>query len=415
MNQKIQNVSCPKCATNINVEELLYKEVQNSLQKEFDFKTEKQILAVGNEIENLKKKQQVLDLERKKLKETVEESVASRVAAERKKVEEQIRKQIVGETEDEINAYKIELQKKSNAVKDANKIRAELEKTKRDMEELEGQIRLENEEKLSKEIAKQRKQIQFEQEQKWQMKLAEQEKKLEDTSKQLKEAQRKMDQGSVQMQGEVMELAIQNWLQQNFPTDSIEEIGKGVKGGDCLQTVKSFGGLDCGTIYYESKRTKEFQKEWIPKFKADMIQRNAFVGVLITEVMPKDMVRLGQKDGVWICTLEEFKSLCFVLRESLILLANVKIAQENKGEKMTMLYDFLTGHEFRMEIEALVEGFTQMNQDLETEKRAMEAIWKRREKQIKKVILNTTQMYGSVRGIAGDSIKPIALLELTTK
>jgi len=133
--------------------------------------------------------------------------------------------------------------------------------------------------------------------------------------------------------------------------------------------------------------------------------------VLVTESMPADMERMGLKDGIWVCTFEEFKSLCVILRDSVVRLSNAVAIQENKGDKMGMLYDYLTGNEFRLQVEAIVEGFTQMHTDLESEKRAMNSIWKKREKQIEKVLLNTTYMYSSVKGIAGNAIQPVPLLE----
>ena len=214
------------------------------------------------------------------------------------------------------------------------------------------------------------------------------------------------------MQGEVQELAIEEWLADKFPLDMIQEIKKGERGADCIQIVHTRTHQNCGTIYYESKRTKSFQPGWIEKFKADIREKNANIGVLVTEVMPPDMERLGLKDGIWICSYDEFKGLCTVLRESIIQLSTAIITQENKGDKMGMLYDFLTSNEFRLQIEAIVEGFTQMKTDLESEQRSMRSIWKKREKQIDKVLLNTTDMYGSIRGIAGNAVQAIALLEL---
>jgi hypothetical protein len=217
----------------------------------------------------------------------------------------------------------------------------------------------------------------------------------------------------MQRQGEAQELVIEEWLAGQFPLDTIEEIKKGALGADCLQTVNTRTRQNCGSIYYESKRTKAFQPAWIEKFKADIREKNANIGVLVTEVMPSDMDRMGLRDGVWICTFEEFKGLCSVLRESIIEISRAITTQENKGEKMGMLYDFLTGNEFRMQVEAIVEGFTQMQSDLESEKRSMQGIWKKREKQIQKVLLNTNHMYHSIRGIAGSAVQSVPLLELS--
>jgi len=213
------------------------------------------------------------------------------------------------------------------------------------------------------------------------------------------------------LQGEVQELAIEEWLRVNFPLDTVEEIKKGARGADCLQIVNTRTRQNCGTIYYESKRTKGFQPGWIEKFKNDIREKGADIGVLVTESMPGDMERMGLKDGIWVCTFEEFRSLCVVLRDSVIKLSNVVVTQENKGDKMGMIYDYLTGNEFRLQVEAIVEGFTQMQTDLESEKRAINSIWKKREKQIEKVLLNTNYMYSSVKGIAGSAIQSVPLLE----
>mgnify|MGYP001549751926 CR=1 FL=1 len=257
-----------------------------------------------------------------------------------------------------------------------------------------------------------RSEVQKAAEEKYALRLREKDKMLEDQKKLVAEMQRKAEQGSMQLQGEVQELAIEDWLREQFPLDTIEEIKKGARGGDCLQHIHTRSRQQCGIVYYESKRTKAFQSGWIEKFKNDIRERGADTGVLVTEAMPSDMDRMGYRDGIWICSFEEFKGLCVVLRESLIQLSNAITVQENKGDKMGMLYDFLTSNEFRLQIEAIVEGFVQMQGDLESEKRSMQGIWKKREKQIEKVLLNTNFMYSSIRGIAGNAIQPVPLLEL---
>ena len=169
---------------------------------------------------------------------------------------------------------------------------------------------------------------------------------------------------------------------------------------------------NCGTVYYESKRTKDFQPSWIEKFKADIREKGADIGILVTTNLPKELSRMGQIDGIWICTYDEFKALSSIMREQIIALSHAKQSQENRSDKMGMLYSYLTSNEFKMQIEAIVEGFTQMQADLDAEKRAMARIWKQREKQITKVLENTTGMYGSIRGIAGNAIGNISALEL---
>ena len=216
----------------------------------------------------------------------------------------------------------------------------------------------------------------------------------------------------MQLQGEVQELAIEEWLKEKYPFDTIDEVKKGARGADCMQIVHTRESQNCGRIYYESKRTKDFQKSWIEKFKADMREKGADIGVLVTDVMPSDMQRMGLYEGIWICSFEEFKGLSAVLREQIIKIHHAMKSQENKTDKMSLLYGFLTSNEFKMQIEAIVEAFTTMQSDLDSEKRSMQRIWKQREKQIEKVLDNTINMYGSIRGIAGNAIGNIKALEL---
>ena len=171
------------------------------------------------------------------------------------------------------------------------------------------------------------------------LRFKEMQKQLEDQKRLTEEMKRKQEQGSMQLQGEVQELAIEEWLMAKFPLDTIEEIKKGARGGDCIQIVHTRTMQNCGSIYYESKRTKDFQPSWIEKFKADIREKGANIGVLVTEVMPSEMYRMRLKDGIWICNYEEFKGLCTVLRESIVQLSTAISSQENKGDKMDLLYD----------------------------------------------------------------------------
>lgn len=244
------------------------------------------------------------------------------------------------------------------------------------------------------------------------MKIKELEKQLDDSKKLAEEMQRKAEQGSMQLQGEVQELALEELLRTTFPFDLIEEVGKGIKGADCVQIVRNSLGSPCGKIIYESKRTKAFTNEWIEKLKNDMRAQQASIAVIVTETMPKDLERFGMKDGVWICNFSEIRSLAFVLRESLIKIQAAIATQDNKGDKMQMLYNYLTGNEFKNQIEAIVEGFMSLKEGISKEKIQMEKLWKEREKQLEKVILNTTHFYSSVKGIAGNAIADVRLLDL---
>ena len=282
----------------------------------------------------------------------------------------------------------------------------------REREELKEVALAEAQLQLNQALSTEKDKIRKSEEEKNELRIRELQKKLEDQMKLTEEMRRKQEQGSMQMQGEVQELAIEEWLMTHFPLDTIDEIKKGARGGDCIQVVHTRSKQNCGRIYYESKRTKDFQTGWIEKFKADMREKEADIGVLVTEAMPHSMDRVWKIDGVWVCTYEEFKGLAAVLRESVIQVSTALSSQENKGDKMVMLYDYLSSTTFRMQVEAIVEGFSSMKIALESEKRSMQRIWKEREKQIDKVTTNTIDMYGSIKGIAGSAIKSVKALEL---
>jgi len=412
MSQENTSIQCPKCGEEIDVNDILYQQVNAQLEKKFydDLANEKQRFEVQSI--KLEEERQILAEEKRKQAEAVEKKVLAAV----KKQESSLRKKMKAEAADEqagaLATLRDELEEKSAKIKSLNQTTVELERLKREKDELEESIRAEAAKQLSQRIIAEKKRIQKEEHDKSELKFKELEKQLADQKHLTEEMQRKQEQGSMQTQGEVQELAIEDWLEAQFPLDTIQEIKKGERGADCLQIVHTRMQQNCGTIYYESKRTKAFQPSWIEKFKADIRDKNADIGVLVTNVMPADMDRLGLKDGVWICTYEEFKGLCAVLRESMVQISSAIVTQENKGDKMGMLYDFLTSNEFKLQIEAIVEGFTQMKSDLEAEQRAMRNIWKKREKQIEKVLLNTTGMYGSIKGIAGSAVQSISLLEL---
>ena len=176
------------------------------------------------------------------------------------------------------------------------------------------------------------------------------------------------------------------------------------RGADVIHNVRNRLVVDCGKILYESKRTKSFVQDWIPKLKADAISVKADVLIIITEALPDGIDKIGQRDDVWICNFFDFKGLVMVLRESLINISEAYSTKTNKGEKMQMLYDYLTSNEFLLQANAIIEGFNGLQDSYIREKRAMERIWKEREKQLEKVLLNTNHFIGSIKGIAGNSI-----------
>ncbi|MDX2441377.1 MAG: DUF2130 domain-containing protein [Desulfobacterales bacterium] len=412
MSKEKSIINCPKCGEEIDVNDILYHQVDEQLKKEYSDKIAKDKKKFDSQATKLEKERKELEAERNQQKEEITKQVNDKVKQRERALKKKIKAEAEEEQSDALSSLREELNEKSSKIKELNKTTVELEKLKREKDELEETIKAESEKELNEKLLEEKVKIQKEESDKSELKLRELEKQLEDQKKLTEEMKRKQDQGSMQTQGEVQELAIEEWLAAKFPLDVIQEIKKGERGADCIQIVNTRTQQNCGTVYYESKRTKSFQTGWIEKFKSDIREKNANIGVLVTDVMPPDMTRLGLKDGVWICSFDEFKGLCMVLRESIIQISTAIVTQENKGDKMGMLYDFLTSNEFRLQIEAIVEGFTQMKTDLESEQRSMRSIWKKREKQIDKVLLNTADMYGSIRGIAGNAVQLVPLLEL---
>lgn len=406
-------INCPHCHQQIDIENTLSAQVESALRNEMQSKINSQQSELDKIKNSLEKER--LDFEEKKRNENLlfQERLNKALSDERKILAAEQKKQFEFEYEERYKKMQNELQEKSDKIKELNTAKADIEILKRKNAEMEESFKAESEKKINEIISLEKERIQKQSDERNELRFRDMQKKLDDQIRLTEEMKRKQEQGSMQLQGEVQELAIEEWLRTQFPFDQVEEIKKGARGGDCIQHILDRSQKICGSIYYESKRTKEFQANWIEKFKADIREKGADIGVLVTDAMPNDMERMGQKEGIWICRFEEFKALSAVLREQVLAVSAAIQAQENKGDKMHLLYDFLTGNQFRMQVEGIVEGFTYMKNALENEKRSMQRIWKEREKQIDKVLSNTIDMYGSVRGIAGNAVQSVKMLELS--
>lgn len=411
MNNNTQ-IKCPSCGTSIDVQDILAHQLEAEIKQKYQSQLASERQRYEQEQVKLQQEREAFEQKKKQENELFQQRLDNKLREERRAIEDRLKAKLETEQADQFKALQQELNDKSEQIKDLNRAKADIERLKREKDELKEAVELDLQRKMNEQLLAERERIKKLEEEKNELKLRELQKQLDDQKRLTEEMKRKQEQGSLQLQGEVQELAIEEWLSAQFPLDSIEEVKKGARGGDCIQVVNTHNRVGCGKIYYESKRTKDFQPSWIEKFKADMREKGADVGVLVTDAMPAGLERMGIKDGVWICSYEEFKGLCAVLRETVIQIGLAVASQENKGDKMHMLYDFLTSNTFRMQVEAIVEGFSCMKSDLEKEKRAMQRIWKEREKQIDKVVTNTIDMYGSIKGIAGNAIQPVRALEL---
>lgn len=390
--------TCPNCGNVFDAGEALQKHMEIELKKRF----------AEQEKQNAEK------LER--YKKQLQEDKAKFEQEEKKKM------WAIAQTEakkraDEKNAAELKALQEDNKIKqqlilDGQKKELELMKKENELKFKQEQLQLKLEKEMLErsrgieEKAKKQKDEEFE------LVKKEYEKKIETQMNLVKEMQRKAEQGSMQLQGEIQELEIESILARTFPYDEIEEVKKGIRGADAIQTVINEFGQICGKIIFESKRTQNWGGDWIEKLKTDQRETGAEIAVLVTQTMPKDMERFGERDGVWVCGFHEVKGLVFVLRQILIRTQQAKSVNENKADKMSLLYSFLTSSQFKQQMEAIVEGFSNLKSELDREKRAMQRIWKEREVQIEKVIGNTIDMYGSIKGIAGNSISSIKSLEL---
>ncbi|MCE3269504.1 MAG: hypothetical protein K0R49_1758, partial [Burkholderiales bacterium] len=310
MNNKI---SCPQCHTQINVNELLSHELEDQIRQKYSAELIKEKHKYASELAKVEQARMELAKQQALMNEQVEKATREQLSSEKIKLEARLREQISYEQSEMVKTLQSELKQKSWQVQELNKSKAEIQQLKREKDELESNIKAQAELDFNQQLRLEREKIQKQVTNASDMKMREKEEQLNILRNQLQVAQRKAEQVSMQLQGEVQELAIEQWLAEKFPFDCIEEVKKGQRGADCMQIVHTREIQNCGRIYYESKRTKDFSNQWIEKFKADMRDKGADIGVLITDVYPKGADRLLLVEGIWICSYEEFKGLVAVL------------------------------------------------------------------------------------------------------
>jgi len=361
------------------------------------------------------------ELEMRKLKRELEEKektfdlqLQRKLAEERERVKAEAVKTARDAAALEIRDLKDQAADKDRRLADAAEAELELRKQKRELEEKSKTLELEVARKVDAERAVIQEETAKQLHEEFRLKDAEKDKKLQDALRVNDELRRKLQQGSQQTQGEVLELELEQLIAASFPADQIEPVPKGINGADIVQRVMTKTGHSCGTIVWESKRTKSWSDGWLQKLKDDQRQIKADVAVLVSEVLPKDCKNFAKYDGVWISTPQCAISLAVALRAQLIDVAMVKLAAVGKNEKMEILYQYISGPEFKQRVEAIVEAFVAMQEDVQEERRIAERRWARREKLIQKVISNTSGMYGDFQGLIGSSLQTIPSLSAAT-
>ncbi len=404
----INNIKCPNCGHEFPADEAFLHQAEDRIKAEYEAKIAQQAQVFNEQKKKLEQEKQTIE----QLKKEQEEVVRKLLEKEREKLKSDTENMIREEYESQMKLLKEENHKRKLENKALKQKELELLQRENALRDKQEEFQLDMQKEMLRKRDEIAEEVRAKEREKNEMKFREYEKQLSDQKKLVEEMQRKAEQGSMQIQGEVLELALEDFLKAEYPYDTIEEVAKGQRGADVVQVVVNTAGQNCGKIIYESKRTKTFSDKWIEKLKNDQREQQADIAVIVTESMPKDMPRFGNKNRIWICTFKEVKGLSFVLREMLIRTQTVKASQENKTDKMELLYNYLISSEFAQRIEAIVEGFSDMKADIDKEKRAMQKIWKEREKQIEKVISNTIDMYGSIKGIAGKAIGTVKALEL---
>lgn len=408
MSFQSSKIKCPNCSHEFDVEQALSGQLEKHFQKEYEqkiqenakiyFQKEKDLEDQKSLFEEKKKNENALF--QKRLEKKIEEEKEGIKKKAKESFEEKIKylEQENTKSKEENRALK---SKEIDLLKKENKLKEEREELELNLEKkmLERQADIED-----KAREKER--------QKLSLREAEWEKKLNDQKKMIEEMKRKAEQGSMQLQGEVLELMLEEELKRQFPFDEILEVAKGQRGADIIQVVYDEGRNQCGRIIIETKRTKEFSAGWIDKLLKDKISSKGDVAVLITQALPKNQKGMDLKEGIWICSYTDYLGLIKVLRQSLISLSSARSAQLNKGDKMEVLYNYLVSEEFKMQVQTMVSGFTKLQEDLDRERRAMHRIWKEREKHIGMIEESTIDMFASIKSIAGKALPGIKELEL---
>lgn len=405
MNDKI---TCPNCGHNFDVEEALSGKLEAHFKAEYEKKVAEQAEKFNLEKRKLDEEKDKLNSLKEKQDELIKAELSKALELEKRKIE----KSTVEAYEEKMKALEEENEKRKTENKTLKQKEVELIKKEAQLLEKQEEMNLQVEKQILERQREIEEKARIKERESFELEKVKLLKQIEDNKKLAEEMKRKAEQGSMQLQGEVQELALQELLAIAYPFDSIKEVPKGVSGADCIQTVFNSMQQECGVIVYESKRTKRFEKDWIEKLKQDQISCKADIAVIVTETMPADLDKFGQKDGVWICGFHEVKGLSLVLREVLMRTQSVKIAQENKGDKMELLYNYLTSNEFVQIIKRIVENYDGMIEQLNSEKKAMHKIWAMREKQIWTVQENISALFGSIKGIAGKELPASDVLEL---
>lgn len=400
-------IKCPNCGELIPLTATLQHQLREQARAELKKELVEQQKALTARERDLQTKEEALSTAEASLENRVHEALASEkakiAAGERKKAEEAVAVEVK-----DLRAQALE---RDRQLHEAQEKELKFRKEKRELEERHKSLELEVARKLDEERDQIREKAVEEALEEHSRKDAEKDRKLQEAFKANEELRRKLQQGSQQTQGEIPEEQLEELLRSTFPTDDIEPVAKGAKGGDIIQRVISRSGHPCGAILWESKRTKTWSDGWMEKLKDDQRAAKADIAVIVTDALPRDIKTFGMKDGIWVTTPQFVQGLASAIHVQLTQVALTKVAAAGKNEKIETLFNYLTGPEFKQRVEAIVETFTAMQQELAAERKLFEKRWAKREKQLQRVIANTAGMYGDLEGLIGTPMQSIPALE----
>jgi hypothetical protein len=407
----LDSVKCPQCGEVIAITETLHHQLTESVRKEYENKLAAHEQSVSERETAIAARAKELDDQEQGIEGRVQTALANELEKQKAGLAVAARAEAEKSFAVEMQDLRDALQSNEAKLAEARQTEIALRKRERELEERAKEIELEVARKMDAERHQVEEATARRVGDEYRMKDAEKDKKMSDMMRQIEDLKRKAEQGSQQTQGEVQELELEKELAALFPSDNIQPVPKGMQGADVIQDVISSSGNRCGSIIWESKRTKSWSDGWVAKLKDDQRTARADVAIIVTQSLPKDMRTFGFMDGVWVTDYTCFYGLALAMRQKITELAFTKLMAAGKNEKADVLFHYLTGVEFRQRVEAIVEAFTDMKMELDKERRMYERSWAKREKQLQVVLLNTTGMHGDLQGIIGPSLQTIPALE----
>ncbi len=408
-------IKCPKCENEIKLTESLAAPLLEATKKDYEKRISEAELKMSKREEVIRKQQQQVADAQKAIEQQVnvklEEAKKNIVAEEARKAKAAAALDLEAKSS-ELKEMQVVLNERNKKLEEAQKAQADVIRKERALDDAKRELDLTVEKKVQENISAVRAKAKLEAEEGLKLKVSEKEEQIASMQRQIEELKRKAEQGSQQLQGEVLELQLESTLETRFPLDSIEPVGKGEFGGDVVHKVAGFNGQACGTILWESKRTKNWSDGWLAKLRGDQRAAKADIALLVSQAMPKDVQSFDLIDGIWVAETKYAIPLAVALRQSLIDLAAARQSREGQETKMELVYDYLTGPKFRHRVEAIVEKINDMRTDLDKERKVMMRSWAKRESQIQVVIDSTMGMHGDLQGIAGQAIQEIEGLDI---